>query len=329
MENEYIYFATNPFYKDDIVKIGWTRNEPKMRAKSLYNTSVPCEFNFEFIIKTPFGQGYNIENKIHNYLKKYRINKKREFFKINKDDLIMILTDELNLEITYELSNNIEEIVEEKQEEIVDEIVEEKQEDLNEYKVKNEEELVYEKQDENKKNKNKFNCISCDFICFNKNDLKRHVKTKKHLINTNQNKSNNICIKNRLIDKNIQNDSSNVTIMKDNYRFSCEICKFNCINKGDWTRHINTKKHKNLMEINKKHIYTNDIYTCNICQKSYQTKAGLWKHNQKCKQYTKNNNTITPEIILKIINNDNEIKNIIMEQITTIIEENKTINNIV
>ena len=50
MENEYIYFATNPFYKDDIVKIGWTRNEPKIRAKSLYNTSVPCEFDFEFII---------------------------------------------------------------------------------------------------------------------------------------------------------------------------------------------------------------------------------------------------------------------------------------
>jgi hypothetical protein len=237
----------------------------------------------------------------------------------------------LNLEITYELSNNIEEIIEEKQEEIV----EEKQEDLNEYKVKNEEETVDEKQHENK---NKFNCISCDFICFNKNDLKRHVKTKKHLINTNQNKSNNICIKKQL-DKNIQNDS-NVFIMKDkclnNYRFLCEICQFNCVNKGDWTRHINTKKHKILIEINKKHVYTNknDIYTCNICQKSYQTNAGLWKHNQKCKKYTENNNTITPEMVLKIIKNDNEIKNIIMEknrtimeQITTIMEENTTINN--
>ena len=240
MENEYIYFATNPFYKDDIVKIGWTRNEPKIRAKSLYNTSVPCEFDFEFIIKTPFGQGYNIENKIHNYLKKYRINKKREFFKINKDDLIMILTDELNLEITYKLSNNIEEIVEEKQEEIV----EEKQEEIK-----------------------KYNCLVCHYSTNNKYEYDKHTLTGKHQMLINCEDPNKI--------------------VKE------MVC---------------------------------------ICGKKYKHQSSFSRHKKMCISIknikdTEDNVNITPEMVLKIIKNDNEIKNIIMEQNTRI--NNYIKNNVI
>jgi ribosomal protein L37AE/L43A len=110
MENEYVYFITNPYYDKNIIKIGWTKNNPIIRIKTLSNpTGVPGAFNIEYIIKTRCGMGYNLEQQIHKYLKKYRINKQREFFRIDKEDLVNILVNELNLEIIYVSTNNTEE----------------------------------------------------------------------------------------------------------------------------------------------------------------------------------------------------------------------------
>ena len=286
MENEYIYFARNKFYKDEIVKIGWTRNEPKMRAKSLYNTSVPCEFDFEFIIKTPCGEGYNIENKIHNYLEKYRINKRREFFKINKEDLIMILTDELNLEITYELSNNIEEIVEEKQEEIV----EEKQEDLNEYNTIYNYDPVLEK----------YICDKCQYNTSNKYNYKKHLLTDKHILLMNGKKK----------------------VLEE---YNCDICDYNTKVKSNYTKHLLTVNHIYKSDTNKK-SNNNKIYKCS-CGKTYKYDSGYYRHKKTCipiknKKDTENNVNIRPELLMELIKNNNEFKNIIIEQ-------NNTINNIV
>lgn len=103
---QYVYCLSNPNYITDLYKIGFTHNNPYKRAEELYSTGVPCDFVIEFIIKTTNCK--LLEKNIHDALKLYRTNKKREFFKIPMTTLKNILETELNLKLSgmddYELS---------------------------------------------------------------------------------------------------------------------------------------------------------------------------------------------------------------------------------
>jgi hypothetical protein len=69
--------------------------------------------------------------------------------------------------------------------------------------------------------------------------------------------------------------------------FSCQKCDFKCSYKRDFNRHLLTIKHKN------NEITTNNndlgpkfpgkIYKCDICEKIFNDRAGLWRHKKKCK----------------------------------------------
>ncbi len=61
-------------------------------------------------------------------------------------------------------------------------------------------------------------------------------------------------------------NTSNIT-----YKFTCEKCKFFCAKKGDYNRHINTKKHIN----NIKGEERLNEYRCN-CGKIYKHHSSLW-----------------------------------------------------
>jgi hypothetical protein len=94
---EYVYIMSNESFTDDTFKIGWTRDNPKIRANTLQTSGVPTPFIIEYIINT--SDGSTLEKLIHKHLKTYRIKDNREFFKISKDTLKEILTTELNLEL--------------------------------------------------------------------------------------------------------------------------------------------------------------------------------------------------------------------------------------
>ena len=94
---------SNPSFGLDILKIGWTRNHPAIRASSLFTSGVPTPFQIEFIILT--DNGLNLETQIHNHIKDYRLNHKREFFKISKEEIFNKLKYELNLEISNDILN--------------------------------------------------------------------------------------------------------------------------------------------------------------------------------------------------------------------------------
>ena len=68
-KTEYVYCMSNKSFNRDLVKIGWTKNEPKKRAQQLYTTGVPNPFTIEFIIKTPDGRSLDGGN---GYLWDYR-----------------------------------------------------------------------------------------------------------------------------------------------------------------------------------------------------------------------------------------------------------------
>jgi len=67
--------------------------------------------------------------------------------------------------------------------------------------------------------------------------------------------------------------------------FSCNICNFKCSYKYHWERHITTDKHKCLMATNKKR--EDLIYHCN-CGKKYKHLSSLCNHRKKCTYFNTN-----------------------------------------
>lgn len=96
-KEQYVYVMSNPSFPADVLKIGWTKISPNIRAKNLHTTGIPTPFIVEYVIITP--EGSKLEKKIHNHIKSYRVNNKREFFKISKDELSEKLINELMLEL--------------------------------------------------------------------------------------------------------------------------------------------------------------------------------------------------------------------------------------
>jgi hypothetical protein len=93
----FIYILRNPRMENNIFKIGLTRNEVDDRAKQLSKTSVPDKFykSQEWNVK----DCVKAEQEIHTRLKDYRVDPRREFFKIEYDKAIKVIkevVDEIN-----------------------------------------------------------------------------------------------------------------------------------------------------------------------------------------------------------------------------------------
>jgi len=70
--------------------------------------------------------------------------------------------------------------------------------------------------------------------------------------------------------------------------FFCEKCNYRCSKKSLWTQHISTLKHNR----QQKCIFSNEKYaptkfTCDICNKVYHDRSGLWRHKKKCNETEK------------------------------------------
>ena len=130
--------------------------------------------------------------------------------------------------------------------------------------------------------------------------------------------------------------------------FYCNLCHYKCLKKYHFERHLLTEKHKKFQ--NDDQIMTNDdqngqkgqiiLFTCE-CGKKYKYKQGLSVHKKKCDFLlheatdTSNNQlTLSNDVIMKLLNDNQELKNIIFkqqEQISELIPKvgntNNTINN--
>ena len=83
-----------------------------------------------------------------------------------------------------------------------------------------------------------------------------------------------------------QNTSKNINV------FNCETCDFKCYKKGDYNRHLLTRKHQIATDGNNVAIKKTS-YICEICNKEYMDRTGLWRHKKKCSivQEEKQSNT--------------------------------------
>ena len=115
--------------------------------------------------------------------------------------------------------------------------------------------------------------------------------------------------------------------------FVCNVCSFNCRNKKDYNRHLMTAKHQ--MRINRMGDLpqnTPHVFTCE-CGKQYKYKRGLWNHRQKCiimnKERVEDTITQVPindsSLIIELLKQNNEFKNLMVEQSKQIQEQNKQV----
>jgi len=118
--------------------------------------------------------------------------------------------------------------------------------------------------------------------------------------------------------------------------FECENCHFKCCKESDWNRHILTSKHKNRTILNDfAPKNAENIFTCQNCNKTYKARNSLWYHQKKCLKKNNEdkieelNQEITPSMILNVIQQNQEFKDLLLEQNKIIVEmsKNSQINN--
>ena len=64
--------------------------------------------------------------------------------------------------------------------------------------------------------------------------------------------------------------------------FFCEKCNYKTSKISNWKKHLLTRKH--LLETTGNTKVADSLMECKICNKPFKTRAGLWKHEQKCQK---------------------------------------------
>ena len=123
------------------------------------------------------------------------------------------------------------------------------------------------------------------------------------------------------------------------YKFNCDNCKVHTNNKKDHEKHLLTAKHKKRMFVNTyltENFPISPLHTCVNCNKSYNSRVGLWYHAKKCSQpppltipaETDLSNSFLPttampldmNTIIELLKQNQEFKELIIEQNKYMIE---------
>jgi len=121
--------------------------------------------------------------------------------------------------------------------------------------------------------------------------------------------------------------------------FCCEKCNYITERKSNLYNHNLSAKHIKSINSNEIKQSLSTDHICEICNKKYKDYSGLWRHKKKCFQNKKEEksekedsniiqyeNSISSELIMNIINQNQEFKDLLIEQNKTIIELSKNIN---
>jgi len=115
-------------------------------------------------------------------------------------------------------------------------------------------------------------------------------------------------------------------IAKNRKEYICNVCDYNTCNLFDFNKHNSTRKHikrekENEIEQNRTENLEKSQpgIVCKNCNKLYLSKSGLWSHNKKCIEKPVENtvsipNAITPELLMNIFKQNQEIQNLLVEQ---------------
>jgi len=146
----------------------------------------------------------------------------------------------------------------------------------------------------------------------------------------------------------ILSDSHNANLAKISAKYACSICAYNTCKKTDYNKHIATDKHikttndiKNTKNDNKLSITGEKHFDC-ICGKQYKYDTGYYRHKKTCTYVPPPQQEVEsiPEVIHSpepnlmdimqmLIKENQEIRNLVITQHNTIVEQNKTLTELV
>lgn len=120
---------------------------------------------------------------------------------------------------------------------------------------------------------------------------------------------------------------------KSKIEYNCELCKYITSNKSDYTKHLNTAKHKRVTLDDTK---LSPHHKCN-CGKEFKHRQGLWKHKQKCNEnihtiLNENDDTryeLLTNTILELVKKNDELTSSIVEMSKHIGNNNTITHNTV
>ena len=138
-------------------------------------------------------------------------------------------------------------------------------------------------------------------------------------------------------------------------KYFCEHCKFDCYKKSEYDRHLITEKHKNSNILAKMATFVTpktpndkfanyDVFsdlTCKVCNKTFETRSGLWRHNKKHPPQIQEEEKIDQKkeyeldvvfdlksIFFDMVKQNEEFKQIMIEQNKCILEQNNKLMDI-
>ena len=121
---------------------------------------------------------------------------------------------------------------------------------------------------------------------------------------------------------------------KNSIFYECNLCHYNTCKKGDYFRHLQTQKHKNHEILINSAPTTNKSFTCE-CGKKYSHNQSLYNHKKKCDFKVVSNkneepncqvilqNNVDQNMIMKLISENNDIKNLLLIQQQQLLEQQK------
>jgi hypothetical protein len=157
-------------------------------------------------------------------------------------------------------------------------------------------------------NNNRYYCKVCETKCYSESEYNNHFTSKKHKMS---------CIL-------LENEDDE----KKSGNYLCKKCNYYTTRHSQYLRHLKTNKHKEITPYcNKDDTKDSSGFSC-ICGNIYSYKPGLYKHKKKCTYTNAKKNDIqtklsNEQLIMTILKDNEDFKQIIIKQNATIIEQNE------
>jgi hypothetical protein len=101
-------------------------------------------------------------------------------------------------------------------------------------------------------------------------------------------------------------------------KYTCDICDYTSCNKYDFTKHLQTDKHKNATNGSKMVVKDSDLsqkvakkYEC-LCGKIYKHDSGFYRHKKNC-EHSGNSLLNEKEFIFTLLHQNNQLQNQVIE----------------
>jgi hypothetical protein len=106
-------------------------------------------------------------------------------------------------------------------------------------------------------------------------------------------------------------------------KYFCEVCNYKCSYKRDYNRHLSTAKHQlNIMLMKETNMTTQ---TCDKCNKTFESRSGLWKHYKKCQQNDIPNIDNSENVVVIVKETQPPIPTVVFDFVKQITENNESI----